>query len=135
MTNNKYLGVDIGGTKVHAGVVKDGALIQEVRFETSATAPQEQILAELAQGLAPLVAGVAGIGIGVPGLVDEENGIVHNVQNIPTWREVHLKQYLASCFDKLVYLTNDANAFAVGEKMYGQGQPYANLVGLALYLN
>ncbi len=133
MTNDKYLGVDIGGTKVHAGVVQAGELRQAVRFETSATAPQEQILAELARELAPLVAsGVAGIGIGVPGLVDEENGIVHNVQNIPSWREVHLRAYLARHFGKPVYLTNDANAFAVGEKMYGQGQPYANLVGLAL---
>jgi len=132
MTNSNYLGVDIGGTKVHAGVVQAGKLLEEVCFETSATAPQAQILAELARGLAPLVAGVAAIGIGVPGLVDEENGIVHNVQNIPSWCEVHLKQYLARCFGKPVYLTNDANAFAVGEKMYGQGQPYANLVGLAL---
>jgi glucokinase len=133
MTSNKYLGVDIGGTKIQVGVVQDGELIQEVRFETSASASKEQILAELAHNLAPLVtADVAGIGIGVPGLVDEEEGIVHNVQNIPSWREVHLKQHLASYFDKPVYLTNDANAFAIGEKMYGQGRPYANLVGLAL---
>jgi glucokinase len=133
MTSNKYLGVDIGGTKIQVGVVQDGELIQEVRFETSASASKEQILAELAHNLAPLVtADVTGIGIGVPGLVDEEEGIVHNVQNIPSWREVHLKQHLASYFDKPVYLTNDANAFAIGEKMYGQGRPYANLVGLAL---
>jgi glucokinase len=133
MSSSKYLGVDIGGTKVQAGVVQDGELIQEVRFETSASASKEQILAELVHSLGPLVtADVAGIGIGVPGLVDEENGIVHNVQNIPSWREVHLKQHLASHFAMPVYLTNDANAFAVGEKMYGQGQPYANLVGLAL---
>jgi glucokinase len=133
MTSSKYLGVDIGGTKIQVGVVQDGELIQEVRFETSASASKEQILAELAHNLAPLVtADVAGIGIGVPGLVDEEEGIVHNVQNIPSWREVHLKQHLASYFDKPVYLTNDANAFAIGEKMYGQGRPYANLVGLAL---
>jgi glucokinase len=133
MTSNKYLGVDIGGTKIQVGVVQEGELIQEVRFETSATASKEQILSELAHNLAPLVtADVVGIGIGVPGLVDEEEGIVHNVQNIPSWREVHLKQHLASYFDKPVYLTNDANAFAIGEKMYGQGRPYANLVGLAL---
>jgi glucokinase len=133
MTSSKYLGVDIGGTKVHLGVVQHGELVQDIKFETSANAPKEQILAELTQQLAPLVtADVVGIGIGVPGLVDEENGIVHNVQNIPSWREVHLKQHLASRFDKPVYLTNDANAFAIGEKMYGQGQPYANLVGLAL---
>lgn len=133
MTNSKYLGVDIGGTKVQVGVVQNGELIQEVRFETSESAPKEQILAELAQYLAPLIdAEVAGIGIGVPGLVDEERGIVHNVQNIPSWREVHLKQYLANCFGKPVHLSNDANAFAVGEKMYGQGKAYANLVGIAL---
>ncbi len=133
MTSSKYLGVDIGGTKVHVGVVQDGELLREVKFETSATASKEQILAELTQNLAPLVDDqVVGIGIGVPGLVDEANGIVHNVQNIPSWREVHLKQHLASYFDKPVHLTNDANAFAVGEKMYGQGKPYANLVGLAL---
>jgi len=133
MTNNKYLGVDIGGTKVHVGVVRAGELLHEARFETSAGASKEQILAELVQHLAPLVdAEVAGIGIGVPGLVDEENGIVHNVQNIPSWREVHLKQHLAHHFDQPVFITNDANAFAVGEKIYGQGQPYANLVGLAL---
>jgi len=133
MTSSKYLGVDIGGTKIQVGVVQDGELIQEVRFETSASASKEQILAELTHNLAPLVtADVAGIGIGVPGLVDEEEGIVHNVQNIPSWREVHLKQHLTSYFDKPVYLTNDANAFAIGEKMYGQGRPYANLVGLAL---
>ncbi|GAB3637731.1 ROK family protein [Hymenobacter arcticus] len=133
MTSSKYIGVDIGGTKVHVGIVQHGELLQEVKFETSANAPKEQILAELTQQLAPLVtAEVAGIGIGVPGLVDEENGIVHNVQNIPAWREVHLKQHLASHFAQPVYITNDANAFAIGEKMYGQGQPYANLVGLAL---
>lgn len=133
MINSKYLGVDIGGTKVHVGVVQAGELIHEVRFETSASASKEQILTELVQNLTPLVtADVAGIGIGVPGLVDEEEGIVHNVQNIPSWREVHLKRHLAGYFDQPVYLTNDANAFAIGEKMYGQGRPYANLVGLAL---
>jgi glucokinase len=133
MTNSKYIGVDIGGTKVQVGVVQNGEILREARFETSATAPQAQILAELTQHLEAFVdAGVAGIGIGVPGLVDEENGIVHNVQNIPSWREVHLKQHLANHFAKPVYLTNDANAFAIGEKMYGQGRPYANLVGLAL---
>lgn len=133
MTHSKYVGVDIGGTKVQAGVVQDGEVLRQIRFETSATAPQEQLLAELAHHLAPLLtADVAGIGIGVPGLVDTEKGIVHNVQNIPSWREVHLAHYLHGCFGKPVHVANDANAFAVGEKVYGQGQPYANLVGLAL---
>ena len=133
MNSSKYLGVDIGGTKVHLGVVQHGRVVQETRFETPVDAPREEILAELTRQLAPLVTDdVAGIGIGVPGLVDEVNGVVHNVQNIPSWRQVHLREHLAGHFDQPVYMTNDANAFAIGEKMYGQGQPFANLVGLVM---
>ncbi|MBX0293031.1 ROK family protein [Hymenobacter sp. HSC-4F20] len=133
MHNTKYIGIDIGGTKVQVGVVQNGVVVQQRRFETFATASKEQILAELATHIdVVLDAEVAGIGIGTPGLVDEENGIVYSVQNIPSWQQVHLKQYLTHRFNMPVYLTNDANAFAVGEKMYGQGRPFANLVGLAL---
>ncbi|UOG77440.1 ROK family protein (plasmid) [Hymenobacter tibetensis] len=133
MTNNTYIGVDIGGTKIQVGVVRDGEVIQETRFKTCATAPKEQILAELVYHLEAFdSAEVVGIGIGVPGLVDEKKGIVHNVQNIPSWQQVHLKRHLVSHFNKPVYITNDANAFAVGEKVYGQGKPFTNLVGIAL---
>ncbi|TGE04794.1 ROK family protein [Hymenobacter fodinae] len=133
MHTTKYIGIDIGGTKIHMGVVQNGAIVQEKRFETAATAPQEQILAELAYNLEELIDDeVAGIGIGTPGLVDEQQGIVYNVQNIPSWQQVPLKQYLSSRFRQPVYLANDANAFAVGEKMYGQGQPFAHLIGLVI---
>ncbi|MBC6612624.1 ROK family protein [Hymenobacter sp. BT507] len=134
MTQTNYIGIDIGGTKVHIGVVQDGQIVRDVRFETSAQAPQEQILGELVRHIQLMLdtADVAGIGIGVPGLVDEQQGVVHNVQNIPSWREVRLKEHLARHFAQPVYMTNDANAFAVGEKIFGQGQPYANLVGLTL---
>ncbi|MCA8829576.1 ROK family protein [Hymenobacter pini] len=133
MHHPKYIGIDIGGTKIHIGVVQNGVVMQEKRFETAATAPQEYILAELASHLKEVIdAEVAGIGIGTPGLVDEANGIIYNVQNIPSWQQVPLKQFLAGRFGKPVYITNDANAFAVGEKMYGQGRPFAHLVGLVL---
>ena len=133
MSNSKVLGIDIGATKIHAGVVQQGKVLQEVKFHTSAQAQQQQIIAELIQGIAPLVdAGVAGIGIGVPGLVDEANGMVCDVQNIPSWKEVYLKQHLEEHFGIPVYLSNDANSFAAGEKIYGQGKAFRNLVGITL---
>lgn len=72
MSNTKYIGINIGGTKTHVGVVQQRKLIREARFETTTTAPKEQILGELVHYLdAFLGTDVAGIGIGVPGLVDE----------------------------------------------------------------
>ncbi|QCR22264.1 ROK family protein [Pontibacter sp. SGAir0037] len=131
--DNKVIGIDIGGTKVHIGLVQDGKVLEEVRLSTSAHAPQEQIITELINGIEQVMEpGVAGIGIGVPGLIDEENGVVHNVQNIPSWREVYLKMHLEEYFKKPVCITNDANSFAAGEKMYGNGRSYKNMVGITL---
>lgn len=133
MSSTKQIGIDIGGTKIHIGVVQDACIVEEMLLETSATAPKEQILAELVAGLKTVMDDeVSGIGIGVPGLVDETNGIVFNVLNIPSWREVKLKQHLARYFRQPVYMTNDANAFVIGEKIYGKGKPFANLVGITL---
>lgn len=130
---SKYIGIDIGGTKIHIGVVQNESIIQEIQFETSAAAPKEQILGALVNSIRSVMdEEVVGIGIGVPGLVDEKQGIVHNVQNIPSWREVHLKKHLASYFNEPIYITNDANAFAIGEKIYGKGKAYTNLVGITL---
>ena len=132
-SRSKLIGIDIGGTKIHIGVVQNERIIEELQFETSATAPKEQILKALVDNIRSVMdSEVAGIGIGVPGLVDEKHGVVHNVQNIPSWREVSLKQHLASYFSEPVYITNDANAFAIGEKIYGKGKEYANLVGITL---
>ena len=87
--SDRAIGIDIGGTKMQIGVVQNGAILQEIRFETAASASQEHILSELASHLETLLdEDVAGIGIGTPGLVDEENGIVYNVQNIPSWQQV-----------------------------------------------
>ncbi|WP_187270260.1 ROK family protein [Pontibacter qinzhouensis] len=133
MGKQKLIGIDIGGTKIHIGVVQNERILDEIRLETSAHAPKEQILAELATHIGKLMdEDVAGIGIGVPGLVDEPNGIVLNVQNIPSWKEVHLKQYLESALEKPVYVTNDANSFVLGEKIYGKAKKFRNVVGITL---
>lgn len=133
MKSQKIICIDMGATKVHIGVVQDGVLLTEVKLPTSAHASQEQVLAEIAAGIAPLLdAQVAGIGIGVPGLVDDVAGCVYDVVNIPSWQEVPLRQYLEDRFHIPVYLTNDANTFVLGEKVYGKAKPYKNVVGITL---
>ena len=73
---------------------------------------------------------VSGIGVGVPSIVDVEKGIVYDVQNIPSWKEVHLKQLLEERFQVPVFINNDANCFAIGEKHFGKGKDHENMIGL-----
>jgi glucokinase len=133
MNSSKVIGLDIGGTKIHIGVVQAGNIIAELKLPTSAQASKEQLVSEIIAGIQSLMDdSIMGIGVGVPGLVDEQQGIVYGVQNIPSFQEVHLKKYLEAHFSKPVYITNDANSFVLGEKLYGRGQAYRNLVGLTL---
>jgi glucokinase len=133
MRDQKVIGIDIGATKIHIGLVQDGNIIQEVKFSTSSQAPKDQIIAELIKGIEALIdPEVIGIGIGVPGLVDETEGIIYDLQNIPSWQEVHLKAALEGVFKVPVFLSNDGNSFVLGEKIYGQGKAYKNLLGITL---
>jgi glucokinase len=75
---------------------------------------------------------VEGIGIGVPSIVDREKGIIHEVQNIPSWKEVPLADILIKQFGIPVFIDNDANCFAYGEFKFGIGKGYKHLVGLTL---
>jgi len=72
------------------------------------------------------------IGIGVPSVVDIEKGIVYDVVNIPSWKIVPLKDILESRYKVPVYVNNDANCFALGEKYYGKAKDCKSLVGLTI---
>lgn len=76
--------------------------------------------------------GATKIGIGVPSVVDSNEGIVYDVQNIPGWEKVHLKDLLEEKTGKEVFLNNDANCFALGELFFGEGKGKKNLVGLVI---
>ncbi len=67
-----------------------------------------------------------------PGLVDLEEETVLDVTNIPSWDSVPLKALITEYFNKPVFVNNDANCFALGEKYYGKGKPYANFVGMVI---
>lgn len=124
------LGIDIGGTNIRVGLVKENEL---VRVESSLVMPeasQDEILNNLQSLIEKFSEKVEGIGVGVPSVVDMESGIVYDVQNIPSWKEVRLKQFLEGKNRVPVYINNDANCFAVGEKYFGKGKEYKNIVGL-----
>ncbi|WP_224996294.1 ROK family protein [Cesiribacter sp. SM1] len=133
MHTQKVLAVDIGGTKIHMGVFHQGRIVEEMKLATAAHAPRKKIINSIIMGIEQLMEPeIAGIGIGIPGLVDEEQGIVYDITNIPSWKEVPLKKILEDYFKKPVYLTNDANTFILGEKMFGRAKGCKNVVGITL---
>lgn len=133
MTSESIIGVDLGGTKVSIGRVERNRIVTHFSSAITTDGEEKQIVKEVVEAIERVFEKkVAGIGIGVPSVVDVEKGIIYNVQNIPSWKEVPLKGILESHFRKPTYVNNDANCFAVGEKHFGKGKKYRNLVGVTL---
>lgn len=125
------IGVDLGGSNVRAGLVESDRVVKIAVREVRSQGTAEEVLADLRSVLESVLSpGVEGIGLGVPSVVDPASGTIYDVQNIPAWKEVPLKTILESEYRLPVYVDNDANCFAAGEKYFGRGKPYRNMVGL-----
>jgi len=130
---NVVIGISLGGKTLMAGKVKNGRIEKSITRKINNKAPEDEILAEVLRIINEVKDDeVAGLGIGVPGLVDVEKGVVYRVQNIPSWREVHIKEILEDHFGLKVYVNNDANCFAIGEMYFGETAGYENSVGLII---
>lgn len=125
------IGVDLGGTKVLASKIDQQAVLQSHKTQVPKGGSETAVLEAIYQVIDPLLNDqIAGIGIGVPSVVDVEKGIVYDVQNIPSWKEVPLKMILEKRYSVPVFLNNDANCFAIGEQYFGEGRNYKNFVAL-----
>ena len=133
MNDIRIIGIDLGGTHVRAGVVADDLLseIVSARIPSGGTVEEVlQVIYDLVDSLAN--SGVRAIGIGVPSVVDIENGIVYDVQNIPSWKKVELKKLMEERYHLPVSVNNDANCFALGEKYFGKGKKSHSMIGLTI---
>lgn len=133
MKNEILVGVDIGGTSIGAGCIVDKNIGKTCSKPTGANRNAEEILETLYEVIDEvLMPGTLAIGVGVPGLLNAEKGEILNIFNIPSWKNLPLKKKLEERFKIPVYVNNDANCFALGEKHFGEGQKYKNLVAIAL---
>jgi glucokinase len=129
----KVIGVDLGGTNVRAGRVEERTITASAARRISSQGSAEVVLEEIFATIeAVFDPAVAGIGIGVPSIVDVEKGIVFTVENIPSWKEVALKDVLEKKFGVPVFVNNDANCFALGEFYFGKGIGSRDLLGMVI---
>ncbi|MGH9487299.1 MAG: ROK family protein [Terriglobales bacterium] len=124
------LGVDIGGTKVAAGLVdRHGRILNRSRFPMNAHGTA-------ADGLSAVAAAIeavrgrrhpTAIGLSSPGPLDPQRGLVLNPPNLPCWRNFPLARAVARRFHLPVYLDNDANAAALAEARWGAGRGFRSV--------
>jgi len=127
------LGIDLGGSNVRIGQISDGKVVKKIVEPSMAGLSLEDSLAyfkKLIRGM--MTDDIEGIGIGVPSVVDIARGIVYNVANIPAWQEVPLKEILSATFNVPVFINNDSNCFVLGEKEFGIGREFKDVVGVTL---
>ncbi|MBK5721213.1 ROK family protein [Dysgonomonas sp. Marseille-P4677] len=127
------IGIDLGGTNIRMGVVENGNVSRKIAQLCKANEPENIVIDQIKSMIREIISpDITSIGIGVPSVVDAERGIVYNVMNIPSWKEVHLKEILEEEFKIPVSVNNDCNCFALGEAYYGEAIGYKDAVCLAL---
>ncbi|HEY3549837.1 MAG TPA: ROK family protein [Gaiellaceae bacterium] len=126
------IGVDLGGTKILAGVVaRDGSIVRRHERPTPQDS-QEHVLAELEAAVAELLDdSVGAVGFGVPSPIDQARGVVVRCVNVPL-EDAPLRDHMRERFEIPVGLDNDANAAAIGEWRAGVGQGVDDLLMLTL---
>lgn len=147
------IGVDLGGHHLRgAWVSPKGQLFDPIKWETKVSEGKEKILNRMVQLVDELLknppAGVdpkdlLGVGFGIPGILHLKKGLVIQSPNFPDWKRFAVNEKLKKKIKAPVFIDNDANCAALGEKIFGVCKPYDHFVyvtlgsgiGGALFLN
>jgi glucokinase len=129
------LGVDIGGTKVAAGLVdSQGTILFQTRVPMPARGSAAEGFAAVQAAIEAVFAArpesranLAGIGICAPGPLDPKTGVILNPPNVPCWRNFPLAAEVQLVFGFSARVDNDGNAAALAEAIWGAGVGYKNV--------
>jgi glucokinase len=129
---DRVIAVDVGGTKILAGLVdREGRCDREVE-RVSPTASEEALLEAIADAVEELRDGdPAGVGLGLPCNLDPDTGLAHRATNLPL-DDVPVLEWASDAFRLPVGVENDGNASALAEWRLGAGRGARTLVALVL---
>ncbi len=132
-----YVGVDVGGTKIAAGLVSfEGSLLKQKSILTKAERPFEIVVKDIIALIKEITSELAddelkGIGVGIPGIADKQTGRVFECVNLG-WRLVPLRQVLEEEFKLPVYVENDASVAGLAEYTVGSLRGTTNSILITL---
>jgi len=132
MTPNRVIGVDLGGTKILAGIVdRDGVVHDRVERPTVTTS-QTALLDQLADVVRELpLDGIAAVGFGIPSRIDFATGLALGAVNIPI-RDVYFAREMEERLGLPIEMENDASCAAFAEFRLGAGQGADDLMAITL---
>lgn len=138
MKNKLSIGIDVGGTNTKFGIVtKKGEIIAQSRIETDKHENVENFIDALAAGLQPMIdenggkENFVGIGMGAPN-ANYYKGTIEYAANLKWKGIIPMAELLEAKFGIPAKLTNDANAAAVGEMIYGAAQGMKDFIMITL---
>jgi glucokinase len=128
----RVIGVDVGGTKILAGIVAPDGEIEHRRERSTALESQDELIEEIVAAAAEMLDdSIAAIGFGLPSRIDSRAGWVEGSVNIPL-AQVALRDLLAARLDRPVAIENDGNAAALAEFRAGAARDAETMVMLTL---
>jgi glucokinase len=137
MTKTLALGLDLGGTKIAAGVVEStGRLLSNVRLATPASGVSKDLAALFDAAHSAVSAArvswksIRAVGVGVPGAFDPRTETVW-APNLPGWKKVPLKRLLEKALRRPTFVEGDRNVQALAEAWLASDRP-RNLVFLTV---
>ena len=134
-----YVGIDLGGTNIKAGVVTDECkLLNKVTCKTNADRPMEDIIHDMGRLAADAVkdaglevSDIEAIGIGSPGTPDNDEGLLVYSNNLP-FVMAPMRKLIREVIDLPVYIDNDANCAAMAEAVAGAAKGAKDSVTITL---
>jgi glucokinase len=136
MSEPLFVGLDVGGGTMKAGVVDDhGRALGAVSLPTEAYRGQEFGLERMCESIRQAVAAanlqaedISAIGVATPGTLDIPAGIILDPPNLRPWRDVPVRDHIQKVFRRPTAFQNDANAAALGEFWVGAGRETGSMV-------
>ena len=127
MATTVVLGVDIGGTKVAAGLVNaSGEILHSARVpmnvNSSASAAMDCVHRVIQEVLGHNGMTASAIGVSSPGPLDPIDGLVLHAPNLPCWKNFPLRSEIQRTYGIPTRIDNDANAAGLAEALWGAGK-------------
>ena len=124
--SKRYIGIDLGGTKIAAGVTdEEGRILAKAESATLAGRPYQEVVRDMAasalramEEAGCTIEDIQAVGIGIPGIAENKTGTVIFCTNLG-WHDVPLRAELSQYLNKPIYIDNDATVAGFAESVAG----------------